>query len=112
VLPAIVGGMVSAILIFTLTGLSAQRWRAATLIGCSLLGALLTDVIAGPLIGAYAGGKFWALLPCLWLVTIVAALVGAALLAALPALVAILALAIVFIVVGLITAGSVALLPT
>jgi hypothetical protein len=33
-------------------------------------------------------------------------------LAALPALVAILTLAIVFIVVGLITAGSVALLPT
>jgi hypothetical protein len=111
-LPAIVGGIVSAILIFTLTGLQAQRWRAAILVGCSLLGALLTDVIAGPLIGAYAGDKFWALLPCLWLVTIVAALVGAALLAALPALVAILALAIVFIVVGLVTAGSVALLPT
>jgi hypothetical protein len=103
---------VSAILIFTLTGLQAQRWRGATLIGYSLLGALLTDVIAGPLIGAYAGDKFWALLPCLWLVTIVAALLGAALLAALPALVAILVLAIVFIVVGLVTAGGVALLPT
>lgn len=111
-LPTIVGGFVSAILIFTLTGLAAQRWRSLILLGCSLLGALLTDVIAGPLIGVYGGDKFWALLPCLWLVTVVAALVGAALFAVLRALPAMLAFGIAFIGVGLITAGNVALLPT
>ena len=112
-LAAIVGGMVSAILIFTLTGLRAQRWRTAILLGTSVLGALLTDVIAGPLIGAYGGDKFWPLLPCLWLITVVAALVGAVVFAAVSrALLAILVVAIVFIVIGLTTAGGVALLPT
>lgn len=110
----IVGGMVAAILIFTLTGLAVQRWRTASLVGITLLAALLTDVIAGPVFGAYAGDKFWPLLPCLWLVTLSTALVGAALLAALPALIALVVLEVLFIVVGMCTAGTagVALLPT
>ena len=110
----IVGGMVAAILIFTLTGLAVQRWRTASLIGITLLAALLTDVIAGPVFGAYAGDKFWPLLPCLWLVTFSTAMVGAALLAVLPPLIALVVLELLFIVVGLVTAGTagVALLPT
>ncbi len=110
----IVGGIVAAILIFTLTGLSVQRWRTASLVGITLLAALLTDVIAGPVFGAYAGDKFWPLLPCLWLVTFSTALVGAALLAVLPAIIALVVLEVLFIVVGLCTAGTagVALLPT
>ena len=110
----IVGGMVAAILIFTLTGLAVQRWRTASLIGITLLAALLTDVIAGPVFGAYAGDKFWPLLPCLWLVTLSTALVGAALIAVLPAVIALVVLEVLFIVVGLVTAGTagVALLPT
>ena len=110
----IVGGMVAAILVFTLTGLAVQRWRTASLIGITLLAALLTDVLAGPVFGAYAGDKFWPLLPCLWLVTLSTALVGAALLAVLPAVIALVVLELLFIVVGMVTAGTagVALLPT
>ena len=110
----VVGGMVTAILIFTLTGLAVQRWRTASLVGITLLAALLTDVIAGPVFGAYAGDKFWPLLPCLWLVTLSTALVGAALIAVLPAVIALVVLEVLFIVVGLVTAGTagVALLPT
>jgi hypothetical protein len=110
----IVGGMVAAILIFSLTGLAVQRWRTAILLGVTLLAALLTDVIAGPLFGAYAGDKFWPLLPCLWLVTFSTAMVGAALIAVLPAVVALVALEVLFIIVGMCTAGTagVALLPT
>jgi hypothetical protein len=109
----IVGGIVAAIMVFSLTGLAVRRWRSATLIGITLLGALATDVIAGPVFGAYAGDKFWPLLPCLWLVTVSTALVGAALIAVLPAAVAVLALLALFVYVGMVTAGTagVALLP-
>ena len=47
--------LVAAILVFTLTGLAVQRWRTASLLGITLLAALLTDVLAGPVFGAYAG---------------------------------------------------------
>jgi hypothetical protein len=110
----VVGGMVAAIMIFSLTHEAVQRWRGAILVGITLLGALLTDVIAGPLFGAYAGSKFWPLLPCLWLSTLSTALVGAALIAILPAIVAIVVIELLFIVLGMVTAGAggVALLPT
>ena len=111
---SIVGGMVAAILIFTLSGLAVQRWRGWHLIGITLLAALLTDVIAGPVFGAYGGDQFWSLLPCLWLVTFSTAMVGAALIAVLPTLIAVVVLELLFIVVGMVTAGTagVALLPT
>ncbi len=111
---SVVGGMVAAILVFTLTGLAVQRWRTVSLVAITLLAALLTDVIAGPVFGAYAGDKFWPLLPCLWLVTLSTALVGAALIAVLPPVIALVVLEVLFIVVGLVTAGTAgtALLPT
>jgi hypothetical protein len=110
----VVGGMVAAIFLFSLTRLAVQRWRSAILVGITLLGALLTDVIAGPVFGAYAGDKFLPLLPCLWLVTLSTAMVGAALIAVLPAVVALVAMEVLFIIVGMCTAGTagVALLPT
>jgi hypothetical protein len=109
----IVGGVVAAIMLFGLTRLAVRRWRGFTLVGITLLGALATDVIAGPVFGAYAGDRFWPLLPCLWLVSLSTSLVGAALIAVLPAAVAIVALLTLYIYVGMVTAGSsgVALLP-
>ena len=85
-----------------------------SLVGITLLAALLTDVIAGPVFGAYGGDQFWSLLPCLWLVTFSTAMVGAALIAVLPTLIAVVVLEVLFIVVGMVTAGTagVALLPT
>jgi hypothetical protein len=112
-LATVIGGMVAAIMIFSLTHEAVQRWRGVILVGITLLGALLTDVIAGPLFGAFAGNRFWPLLPCLWLSTLSTALVGAALIAILPAIVAIVVIELVFIVLGMVTAGAggVALLP-
>jgi hypothetical protein len=113
-LPTIVGGLVAAILLFKATSLTAQRWRAAILLGFALFGALLTDLIAGPLIGAYAGDRFWPLLPCFALVTVMVSLVTAALLAMLRGAVAIVLALLIFIVVGLAASGQIgsALLPT
>ena len=110
----VVGGMVAALLLATLTRLTVRRWRPARLAVITLLAALLTDVIAGPVLGAYAGDRFWPLLPCLWLVTYSTAMVGSALIAVLPALIALVVLEVLFIFVGLVTAGTsgVALLPT
>jgi hypothetical protein len=50
----------------------------AILIGYAAIGALLTDLIAGPGIGAYANSHFWPLLPCFMLVTAAVALASAA----------------------------------
>jgi hypothetical protein len=112
-LPAIVGGLLAAILVFKSTGAAAQRWRVAILLGYSLLGALLTLVIAGPVFGAFAGDRFWPLLLCLLLLEATVALVTAMLIALLPGVVAMLMALVVFIVVGLPSAGTsgVALLP-
>ena len=113
-LPAIVGGLLAAVLVFKSTGAAAQHWRVAIMVGYSLLGALLTLVIAGPVFGAFAGDRFWPLLPCLMLFEVTVALVTAALIAVLPGVVAMVLALMVFIVVGLPAAGTsgVALLPT
>jgi hypothetical protein len=110
-LPAIVGGMVSAILIITLTGLQRQRWRGVMLVVCSAIGAVLNTVIAGPLIGEFPGNRFLPLLGALFLITLVSSIIGAAWYALLPRLAAMLVVVIAFIVLGQITAGDVALQP-
>lgn len=113
-LPALVGGLLAAILIFQLTSAAAQEWRVGLLIGYGLVAALLTDLIAGPAIGAYAGDRFWPLLLCFWLVNATVALVTALLLTAFRAIIAMLLALLVFIVLGFPAsgAGGAALLPT
>ena len=112
-LPTIIGGLLAAYLIYKATGAAAQHWRAAFLVGYALFGALLTDLIAGPLLGAYAGNRFWPLLPCFLLVTFTVAVVSAALLALVKRAAVILAL-LLFIVFGLTASGAIgaALMPT
>lgn len=78
-LPLLIGGYLAATLVFKAAGgTAAAPWRAGILTGYALVGALLTDLIAGPLIGAYSNSHFWPLLPCFWLVTTAVALVSAA----------------------------------
>jgi hypothetical protein len=99
-LPLLVGGYLAATLVFKAAGgTAAARWRAAILVGYALVGALLTDLIAGPLIGAYPGSHFWPLLPCFWLVT-TAVVLAAAALQALVGRLATAAVAVLFIFVG------------
>lgn len=78
-LPLLVGGLLAAIYVFKAAGrTAAARWRAAILAGYSFGGAVLTDLIAGPLIGAYPNSHFWPLLPCFALVTAAVVLAAAA----------------------------------
>ena len=62
-------------------------------------GAVLTDLIAGPLIGAYSGSHFWPLLPCFALVT-TAVVLAAAAIQGLAGKAGTLLVAVLFIVVG------------
>lgn len=78
-LPLLIGGYLAAVFVFKAAhGVAAAPWRAAILIGYALMGALLTDLIAGPGIGAYSSSHFWPLLPCFWLITSAVALAAAA----------------------------------
>ncbi|GGQ47982.1 hypothetical protein [Streptomyces asoensis] len=99
-LPLLIGGYLAAVLVFKAAhGVAAAPWRAAILIGYALVGALLTDLIAGPGIGAYSSSHFWPLLPCFWLITSAVALAAAAV-QALAGKLGTLLVAVLFIVVG------------
>src|SRR5215469_1182604 len=78
-LPLLVGGFLASVLVTKAAGgTAAAPWRAAILVGYALVGALLTDLIAGTGIGAYSNSHFWPLLPCFWLITAAVALTAAA----------------------------------
>ncbi|MFF4045325.1 hypothetical protein ACFYZ5_01555 [Streptomyces chartreusis] len=99
-LPLLIGGYLAAVLVFKAAhGIAAAPWRAAILIGYALVGALLTDLIAGPGIGAYSSSHFWPLLPCFWLITSAVALAAAAV-QALVGKLGTLLVAVLFIVIG------------
>jgi hypothetical protein len=99
-LPLLIGGYLAAVLVFKAAGgTAAAPWRAAILTGYALVGAVLTDLIAGPGLGAYSSSHFWLLLPCFWLVTSAVALAAAAI-QGLAGRVGTLLVAVLFIVVG------------
>ncbi len=78
-LPLLIGGYLAAVLVFKAAEqTAAARWRASILIGYAVVGAILTDLIAGLGIGAYASSHFWPLLPCFVLVTAAVVLAAAA----------------------------------
>ncbi len=111
-LPTLLGGLLAAILVFKATGAAAPRWRAVSLIGYAVVGAFITDLVAGPLIGAYTDSHFWPLLPCFILVTAAVALFAAGLRALLKSVGTIVVLIMVIIVGGASAcAGGPALLP-
>ncbi|MGW2779786.1 hypothetical protein ACWC3X_00785 [Streptomyces populi] len=99
-LPLLIGGYLAAVLVYKAAhGIAAAPWRAVILIGYALVGALLTDLIAGPGIGAYSNSHFWPLLPCFWLITSAVALAAAAV-QAIVGRMGTLLVAVLFIVVG------------
>ncbi|MCC9306003.1 hypothetical protein LN042_02580 [Kitasatospora sp. RB6PN24] len=99
-LPLLIGGYLAAVLVYKAAhGTAAAPWRAAILIGYALVGAVLTDLIVGLGIGAYASAHFWPLLPCFWLITSAVALAAAAA-QALVGKLGTLLVAVLFIVVG------------
>ena len=99
-LPLLIGGYLAAVLVFKAAGgTAAAPWRALILTGYAVSGAVLTDLIAGPLIGAYSGSHFWPLLPCFALVT-TAVVLAAAAIQGLAGKAGTLLVAVLFIVVG------------
>ena len=100
-LPLLIGGYVAALMVFKAAGRTAAApWRALILTGYALVGALLTDLIAGPGIGAYSSSHFWPLLLCFWLVTAAVVLASAAIQALVPRGGTLLVLVLFIIVAG------------
>lgn len=105
-LPLLIGGYLAAVLVFKATrGTAAAPWRSLILTGYAVVGALLTDLIAGPGLGAYATSHFWPLLPCFALVT-TAVVLSAAAVQSLVGKFGTLLVAVAFIFVGGAGAGS------
>ncbi len=112
-LPTLIGGLLAAVLVFKATGRAAQRWRAVTLGAYAVIGALVTDLVAGPLIGAYSNSHFWPLLGCFALVTAAVAFFAAGIQAILKSIGTVLVI-ISMIIVGASGGGGTgsAILPT
>jgi hypothetical protein len=105
-IPLLIGGYLAAVFVFKAAGRTAAApWRALILIGYALVGALATDLIAGPGIGAYSSSHFWPLLPCFWLVTSAVVLAVAAM-QALGGRAGMLLASVLFIIVGTPPAGG------
>ena len=105
-LPLLIGGYLAAVLVFKAAGgTAAAPWRAIILTGYAIVGAVLTDLIAGPLLGAYTSSHFWPLLPCFALVT-TAVVLAAAAIQGLAGTLGTLLVAVLFIVVGGSAAGG------
>lgn len=105
-LPLLIGGYLAAVLVYKAAhGVAAAPWRGLILVGYALIGALLTDLIAGLGIGAYSSGSFWPLLPCFWLITSAVALASAAVQAVLGKF-GTLVVAVLFIIVAGPAAGG------
>ncbi|MEU6530893.1 hypothetical protein ABZ869_17115 [Streptomyces sp. NPDC046928] len=104
--PLLIGGLLAAVFVFKAArGKAAAPWRVAILVGYSLVGALLTDLICGPGIGAYSSSRFWPLLPCFWLITSAVTLTAAAIQAVAGKAGTVIVL-ILLVVVGLASSGG------
>jgi hypothetical protein len=99
-IPLLIGGFLGAVLVFKAAGRrAAGPWRALVLTGYAVVGAVVTDLVAGPLLGAYSGSHFWSLLPCFILVTAAVALAAASIQGLIGSL-GTLVVAVLFIMVG------------
>ncbi|WP_406000006.1 hypothetical protein [Streptomyces sp. NBC_00829] len=112
-IPLLIGGYLAAVLVLKATRTAAAPWHVAMLVGYSAVGALVTDLIAGPGIGAYDNSRFWPLLPCFILIAGAVTLAAAAF-QRLFGPVGTLLVATLFIIVGGSAAGGVgiSLLPS
>lgn len=112
-LPTLIGGYLIATMLFSVSQTAAVRGRIPIVLCFSVLVALITGIVAGPLLGAVPNGDTWALLPCFALVTAAIALAAVALQSLIGKLGTMLVV-VLFIIVGGASAGGagVSLLPT
>lgn len=112
-LPTLIGGYMVASLLYSTSQSAAVPGRIGLVLGFSLVAAVITGVVAGPVLGAIPTSSMWALIPCFFLVTAAVSLSAVAL-QALVGKFGSLLVALLFIVVGGAGAGGagVSLLPT
>lgn len=111
-LPTLMGGYLVASLLYSATKSAAAPGRIGFVLGYAALTALLTWLIAGPVLGAVPSGNV-ALIPCFFLVTTAVGLSAVALQALAGPLGSLLAALLLIIVGGAGSGGAgVALLPT
>ena len=104
-LPLLIGGYLASVLLMKVTGSATGIGRMATLVIYAFVGALLTDLIAGPLIGAYPDSQFWILWPIFALIMAAVAMVAAVLERALGVLGTVVVV-ILFIILGGASSGG------
>lgn len=112
-LPTLIGGYMVASLLYSTSQRAAVPGRIGLVAAFSAATAVITGVIAGPILGAVPTSNMWTLIPCFFLVTVVVSLSALAL-QALVGKFGSLLVALLFIVIGGAGAGGggVSLLPT
>ena len=105
VMALVVGGYLSATIAMAFGGTSSGRRRLVALGCCAVVGALITDVLAGPVIGAIPTDKFLALWALFTLVMMAVAFASAALQNVLGP-VGTLVVVVVFVIFGAPAAGG------
>jgi hypothetical protein len=112
-LPTLIGGYLYAAMMFPYARAASAWRRIAILFGFSVVIAVITGVVGGPVTGAVPTSHVWSLLPCFALVTAMVALAAVGIQAVLGKA-GTLVVAVAFIMVGGAGAGGagVALLPT
>ncbi len=111
-LPTLIGGYMVASLLYSSSQAAAVPGRIGLMLGFSAVVAIITGVVAGPLLGAIPTSNMWTLIPCFFLVTAAVSLSALALQALVGKLGSLL-VALLFIVIGGAGAGGggVSLLP-
>jgi hypothetical protein len=79
ILALVTGGYLAATIATNITGVATQRERGMILAGTAVVGALVTYLVAGPLLDGIPSGHFWALWPIFTLVMLAVAYATAAL---------------------------------
>ncbi len=112
-LPTLIGGYLYASMMFPYARAASAWRRVAILLGFSIVIAVITGLVAGPVTGAVPTSQVWSLLPCFALVVAAVALAAVGIQAVLGKA-GTLVVAVTFIMVGGAGAGGggAALLPT
>jgi hypothetical protein len=104
-LPTLIGGYIIAALLFSATKTAAAPGRIAIVFAFSVAVAVITGVVAGPILGAFPTSHLWSLLPCFALVTAAVGLAAVAI-QALLGKVGTIAVAVLFVMLGGASAGG------
>jgi hypothetical protein len=105
VMALVIGGYLSATIATTIGGPATQRSRAPVLAGVAVIGSLVTDLVAGPVLGAIPTDKFFVLWALFAFVMLAVAWAAAAL-QALFGPIGTLIVVVVFVIFGAPAAGG------